>query len=56
VTWRFVKDGLLERFYVRSGVTTLELPGSPAQEYIAQRTSLNGSPPRKDRRTCGQNR
>lgn len=36
----FVKDGQIERFYVRSGVTTLELPGSQAQAYIAQRVSL----------------
>jgi hypothetical protein len=35
----FVKDGAAERFFVRSGVTTLELPGSQAQEYASQRFS-----------------
>ena len=33
----FLKDGNAERLFVRSGVTTLELTGSQAQEYIRQR-------------------
>jgi hypothetical protein len=33
----FVKDGAEQRFYVRSGVTTLELAGTQAQEFIRQR-------------------
>lgn len=33
----FLKDGNAERLFVRSGVTTLELTGTQAQEYIRQR-------------------
>jgi hypothetical protein len=33
----FLKDGNAERFFVRSGVTTHELTGGQAQEYIRQR-------------------
>ncbi len=33
----FVKDGSLERFYVRTGAATTELSASQTQEYIAQR-------------------
>jgi hypothetical protein len=33
----FVKDGNLERFYIRTGATTTELAGGQAQEFIAQR-------------------
>jgi hypothetical protein len=33
----FVKDGGIERFYVRTGAATTELPGSQTQAYIAQR-------------------
>jgi len=33
----FLKDGNAERLFVRSGVTTLELTGNQAQEYIRQR-------------------
>lgn len=33
----FVKDGQAQRFYVRSGVTTLELSGQDAQTFIKQR-------------------
>jgi hypothetical protein len=35
----FLKDGNAERLFVRSGVTTLELVGKDAQEYIKQRFS-----------------
>lgn len=33
----FVKDGNLERFYVRTGPSTIELSASQTQEYIKQR-------------------
>ena len=33
----FVKDGGIERFYVRTGAATTELSASQAQDYIAQR-------------------
>jgi predicted HTH transcriptional regulator len=33
----FVKDGKLERFYVRTGAATTELMGAQAQEFIKQR-------------------
>jgi hypothetical protein len=33
----FVKDGQIERFYVRTGPSTTELSSSQAQEYIKQR-------------------
>lgn len=33
----YVKDGGVERFYVRTGAATTELTGSQTQEYIAQR-------------------
>jgi hypothetical protein len=33
----FVKDGEIERFYVRTGPATTELSASQTQEYIKQR-------------------
>jgi len=33
----FVKDGNIERFYIRTGPSTTELSGSQTQEYIKQR-------------------
>jgi len=33
----FVKDGNIERFYIRTGPSTTELPASQTQEYIKQR-------------------
>jgi hypothetical protein len=33
----FVKDGVGERFYVRTGAATTELSGSQTQAFIAQR-------------------
>jgi predicted HTH transcriptional regulator len=33
----FVKDGSVERFFIRAGASTAELPGSEAQDYIRQR-------------------
>jgi hypothetical protein len=33
----FVKDGVVERFYIRAGASTAELPMSQAQEYAKQR-------------------
>src|SRR5438034_7408217 len=30
----FVKDGSVERFFIRAGASTAELPASQAQEYI----------------------
>ncbi|WP_419608503.1 helix-turn-helix domain-containing protein, partial [Thiolapillus sp.] len=33
----FVKDGNVERFYVRTGAATSELTGGQAQEYIKKR-------------------
>ena len=32
----FVKDGKIERFYIRTGPSTTELSGSQMQEYIKQ--------------------
>ena len=33
----FVKDGNIERFYIRTGPSTIELSASQTQEYIKQR-------------------
>ncbi len=33
----FVKDGKIERFYIRTGAATAELTGSQAQDFIKQR-------------------
>lgn len=33
----FVKDGNIERFYIRTGPSTTELSASQTQEYIKQR-------------------
>jgi hypothetical protein len=33
----FVKDGAVERFYVRTGAATIELSGSRMQDFIRQR-------------------
>ena len=33
----FVKDGLVEKFFVRYGPSTQELSGATAQEYMKQR-------------------
>jgi len=33
----FVRDGSIERFYIRTGPATTELPASQTQSYIKQR-------------------
>jgi predicted HTH transcriptional regulator len=36
----FVKDGAVERFFIRAGASTAELPASQAQGYIKERFDL----------------
>lgn len=33
----FLKDGNVERFYIRTGASTTELTASQTHEYVAQR-------------------